>query len=200
MIYLAYAISAVVYAEFIGYWLHKALHSERFPMLSRAHMLHHLRDYGPKTALRRDQYLNSAVGRHSFLGIGLEWIGPIAVIVVFSISVLTLLQVEMGLQIFFVSLALSWGYFLFGYMHSSLHLRNFWVYKIPLLKRWHRRITQLHDFHHLQISEDGRMLINYGICFYWFDRLFGTYSPKEKPFNPDGYSAALVRYEHVLKD
>jgi len=199
MAYLSAFLIAVVYVEFVGYWLHKLLHSEKLPWLSRAHMIHHLRDYGPKTPLHRDTYLSSADGRASFLGIGMEWIVPIATILTVSLTAMYFLNIAWDLQIVFVTVAMLWGYFLFGYMHSSLHTRNFWLQKIPFLKKWHRRITQLHDFHHLQISEDGRMLNNYGICFYWFDRVFGTFSPIAMPTNKGGYEAALVRYRNVIE-
>jgi hypothetical protein len=40
-------ICSCLVAEFAGYWLHRLLHSEQVPMLSRSHMAHRLILYGP---------------------------------------------------------------------------------------------------------------------------------------------------------
>jgi sterol desaturase/sphingolipid hydroxylase (fatty acid hydroxylase superfamily) len=199
MTYLYTVVGAVVYTEFVGYWLHILLHSEKVPALSRAHMLHHLRDYGPKKPLHRSgAYLNSAESRTNFLGVGMEWFLPVLLIISGSLAMLWLLGVPASHQIVFLLTGILWGHFLFGHMHSAMHLTDFWMLKVPVLNIWFRKIRQLHDFHHLQISADGRMQKNYGICFFWFDRLFGSYSPKPKEFNHSGHEAALVRYKNVL--
>jgi hypothetical protein len=67
---------AFLVAEFAGYAIHILLHSEKLPFLSRNHMLHHLRDYGPARGLRSDRYRDSTEGRVGVLGIGLEWLIP----------------------------------------------------------------------------------------------------------------------------
>ncbi len=190
--------SGIIFTEFVGYWLHILLHSEKMPKLSRAHMLHHLRDYGIGKPMHRDRYRSSADTRTNVLGIGLEWLVPTVIIVLFTILVLSLLQVSVLYQLIFILTSMLWGYFLFGYMHGSMHLNNFWMKKVPLLKTWYLRIQKLHDYHHLQISDDGRMQKNYGICFFWFDRIFKTYAPGFKNFNPAGYNEALNRYRNVI--
>ncbi len=196
---LTVAVS-IVYTEFIGYWLHILLHSERVPSLSRAHMLHHLRDYGPKKPMHREKYISSADGRTNFLGIGMEWFVPSMVIIVFTLTLLNILGVPLVYQFTFTATGILWGYFMFGYMHDAMHLRDFWMLKVPFLKKWFLSVRKLHDFHHLQISDDGRMLKNYGICFFWFDRIFGSYSPKPAMFNHAGHEQALIRYEQILND
>lgn len=198
MSYIILILSGIIFAEFVGYWLHILLHSEKVPALSRAHMLHHLRDYSPGKTLHRDEYLSSTDDRAHFLGIGFEWILPILTIVILSTAIMNLLGMSWNSQIIFTVSALAWGYFMFGYIHSSMHLKNFWMHKIPGLSSWHKNIRKLHDYHHLQISPDGRMQKNYGICFYWFDRLFRTYSPSTKPFDRAGHTAALERYKDLL--
>jgi sterol desaturase/sphingolipid hydroxylase (fatty acid hydroxylase superfamily) len=42
---------AILTAELAGYVLHRVMHSERFPVLSRAHMIHHLELYGPAQSM-----------------------------------------------------------------------------------------------------------------------------------------------------
>jgi hypothetical protein len=34
-------------AEFVGYWLYRLLYSDKFPALSRGHLIHHFLIYGP---------------------------------------------------------------------------------------------------------------------------------------------------------
>ena len=36
------------------------------------------------------------------------------------------------------------------------------------------------------------------ICFFLFDRLFGTLSTEHKPFNHDGLRAAMKRYSYIF--
>lgn len=200
MVYLLTVTCSVIYTELVGYVMHILLHSEKLPSLSKAHMLHHLRDYGPKKPLHREgAYINSAEGRTNFLGLGMEWFVPSVIVVGGTLAGLWALGVPWPLQILFTGVGILWGWFLFGHMHSAMHYTQFWMMKVPGLKQWYLSIRRLHDYHHLQISDDGRMLKNYGICFFWFDRLLGTYSPKGQRFNQEGYQAALVRYKNLLE-
>jgi len=199
MYYLLTIACGIIYTEFVGYWIHILLHSERVPSLSRAHMEHHLRDYGPKKPLHRDgPYVNSAEDRPNVLGLGLEWFLPCLSVIGFTIGLLTLLGVPWNHQLVFTIVGIAWGHFLFGIMHSAMHYKVYWMMKVPGLRHWYERIRQLHDYHHLQFSDDGRMQKNYGICFFWFDRIFRTFSPQQKKFNHQGYTNALTRYSNVL--
>jgi sterol desaturase/sphingolipid hydroxylase (fatty acid hydroxylase superfamily) len=70
--------------------------------------------------------------------------------------------------------------------------------RVPRLDKWFRSIRRLHDIHHRQISDDGRMSTNFGICFFFMDRIFGTLSPAHRPFNAKGYAVAEKRYAHLI--
>ena len=50
-----------------------------------------------------------------------------------------------------------------SYLHSSFHVEGHWLERFA----WFRRVRRLHDIHHWQPC-------NYGILFFWMDRLFGT--------------------------
>jgi sterol desaturase/sphingolipid hydroxylase (fatty acid hydroxylase superfamily) len=50
-----------------------------------------------------------------------------------------------------------------SYLHDSFHVQGHWLERFA----WFRRIRRLHDIHHWQPC-------NYGILFFWMDRLFGT--------------------------
>ena len=197
--YIAAVVGGWIFSEFCGYFLHILLHSEKVPYLSRSHMIHHLRVYSPKRSLRSgDTYLGSTEGRASLLGVGMEWVAPIGLIVVATYTVFELFGFSRICFGLFTGSALTWGYFLFAYMHDAMHLKTFWMEKVPGLSSWFRSIRRLHDIHHVQISDDGRMLTNYGICFFFMDRIFGSLSPKHKPFNESGYEAAERRYADLI--
>ncbi len=49
-------ICSFLVAEFAGYWLHRALPSNRLPLLSRNHLAHYLLLYGPPDPMRAESY------------------------------------------------------------------------------------------------------------------------------------------------
>lgn len=199
---LAVAAAGCLFTEAVGYWLHILLHSEKVSWLSRGHMIHHLKVYGPKRSLRQPGPYKDSLGdgeRYGFLGIGLEWLLPILLVLVGAVALFSfVLRVPLLTQVVFMVPALLWGKFMFGTMHDSMHIEGYWMASAPVLGHWYRRIRRLHDIHHLNFSADGRMLTNYGICFFGFDRVFGTFEDKAGAFNEAGFQAALKRYAAVI--
>ncbi|MDE1975878.1 MAG: hypothetical protein KGI84_01305, partial [Elusimicrobia bacterium] len=66
---LGFFVGACLTAEFVGYWLHILLHSDKIKFLSRSHMIHHLISYPPDTPMRpSEEYMLSTQGRASLLG------------------------------------------------------------------------------------------------------------------------------------
>jgi sterol desaturase/sphingolipid hydroxylase (fatty acid hydroxylase superfamily) len=148
-------------------------------------------------AMRADAYKVSTHERTSIGGIGLEWLIPIATICIPTFVLLALVGVPaLYLSITFIT-AIVWGVIGFNYMHDAMHLKDFWMLKYPWLAKHFKQSRRLHDVHHVKISEEGRMQTNYGICFFFFDRLFGTYAPSVGRFNEDAYEAAKKRYSFV---
>ena len=192
--------AGILYAEFVGYFVHKLLHSEKFPSLSTAHMLHHLRDYGPDKDYFTDEYIESTRDRAAFLGgIGFEWFLPIGICLALTIAGLTLLGVPAAYQVLMVISGLFWGYVGFSYIHGALHLKKFWMLENRFFKRHFLEIRKLHLIHHQNVFEDGRMMTNFGICFYWFDRVFGTYARKVFCDTKKGFQAAQKTYSYIYK-
>ena len=56
-------ICSCLVAELAGYWLHRLLHSDTLPFLSRGHMVHHLLLYGPMQPMRAERYLFDRIFR-----------------------------------------------------------------------------------------------------------------------------------------
>ena len=191
--------SGVVYAELLGYWLHRLMHSERVSWLSRSHMIHHLRDYSPVRSMRPSaSYQKGSEGRGRVGGVGLEWLLPIGGALSITLVGCTLVGVQLWDQVAFSAVSVSWGVLMFSYMHDSMHVRGFWMEKARPLQRWYRLVRRRHDIHHMLLDASGRMHRNYGICFFWFDRLFGTLANKGGRPDAATLQATMKRYEPVI--
>lgn len=196
---VATVLSAWIYTELAGYWLHKLLHSEKVPYLSRNHMIHHLVLYAPDKPQRPcETYQVSTEGRAALLGIGMEWLAPVGVLMAATVAGMTALGVGAAYQALFLAASSFWGWFMFGYVHDRMHLKGFWLAENRWLKGWFTGARRLHDIHHMNITDDGREATNFGICFFLFDRVFGTYHSRHEHFNRAGYEAAKRRYAFIF--
>ena len=184
-------------AEFLGYLLHRLLHTGWIPWLSASHMKHHIVLYGPLKKQRPSaHYMDATTGRPTLGNIGGEWLLPTALLLG-GVSVLfALLQVEIFHQLLFLSTVLTWSFVMFSYVHDRMHIKNFWMERNPVLKRWFRRARQLHDIHHRVLNDQGLMNKNFGIGFDLVDRLFGTLCREQGPFNHRGYAQAKERFSY----
>jgi sterol desaturase/sphingolipid hydroxylase (fatty acid hydroxylase superfamily) len=196
--YLVTIAAACAFTEFVGYWLHILLHSHRIEFLSRNHMIHHLIVYGPNMPQRRStQYLKSTYDRASVLGIGLEWLLPAGLILTAAFAAFRALGVPPAHQAVFVAVSLAWGFAMFSYMHDAMHLKDFWMEQNPRLREWFLNARRRHDVHHMDLDDAGFMPYNFGICFFVFDRLFGTLKNGHSKFNQAGLDASLKRYAFI---
>ena len=196
--FVGFLFLGFLFTEIFGYFLHVLLHSEKVPYLSRSHMIHHLKIYGPQKGLRASgPYLGSANDRFSIAGFGMEWMAPILGVTAILFTVFWLLGVPVWGQLVFSASASFWGYIMFGYMHDAMHVEGFWMERNRVLRPWFLRIRKLHDIHHLEFSNDGRMLKNYGICFFFVDRLMGSLSVRHHPFNRKGFAQAQKLYSFI---
>lgn len=59
---VATLVGSIVVAELAGYWLHRLLHSDKFPALSRGHLIHHFLIYGPRQPMRAEEYQDATDG------------------------------------------------------------------------------------------------------------------------------------------
>ena len=193
-------ICGCVLSEFVGYWLHILLHSNKIEFLSRNHMIHHLVIYAPNTPQRRSgEYLASTYGRASVLGLGMEWLLPVAIILASLLAAFGVLGVAAADQAVFIAAALAWGCLMFWYMHDAMHLMGFWMESSPFWRRWFLTARRRHDIHHMDLVDDGRMTVNFGICFFFFDRVFGTLADAHARFNQKGLAAAKRRYAYIFR-
>ena len=193
------AISCLV-AEFFGYWLHRLLHSDKIPLLSRGHLIHHFLIYGPGQPMRRDHYHDATADRFSAGNIGLEWLIPSAAILAILWAIMFFLRVPVLFQCITLATLIVWPIITFSYLHDRMHLSDFWMARNPFFRRWFLAARRLHDIHHHALNDDGRMVSNFGIGLFLFDRLFRTISIRHRHFNRRGFAAARRRYGLLAND
>jgi sterol desaturase/sphingolipid hydroxylase (fatty acid hydroxylase superfamily) len=189
---------AILLAEFIGYALHRALHSNRFPLLSRPHMIHHLEIYGPDQAMRSPEYRDSTEGRLALGNIGMEWVAPVVAILAVAWIALYRLGIHWCYRVLSISTLLAWAIVMLSYLHDRMHLQNFWMERAPIVKIWFRRARRMHDIHHRALDDHGRMHRNFGIGFFLFDWLLGTLAKRHGPLNWKGVHSAVRRHNPDL--
>ena len=198
-------ICSFLVAEFAGYWLHRLLHSERLPFLSRGHMAHHLLLYGPLQPMRAENYKDATRGRVSLGNIGIEWLAPSALLLIFCWGLMLLFHVAPIYQAIALTSLVIWPVFTFSLLHDAMHVRNFWMERAPLINGWFRKARRLHDIHHHSVNNAGHMNANFGIGFFLFDRLFRTLTTRHHPLNRKGFALAWQRFKltaplHALSD
>ncbi len=191
---IATLVDSVVVAEFAGYWLHRLLHSEKIPALSRGHLIHHFVIYGPRQPMRAGDYRDATDNRFSVGNVGIEWLAPSAIILLFCWAAMALIGVPHVYQVVALCTLLGWPMLMFSYLHDKMHVQNFWMTRVPLLRSWFLKARRLHDIHHRSVNSKGFMDTNFGIGFYFFDRFFCTMAKGHRPFNWQGYRAAIGRY------
>lgn len=192
---------ACIFAEFAGYFIHMLLHSNKVEFLSRNHMIHHLKIYGPKMHMRpSEKYMASVKGRASFGNIGMEWILPIGILMGSIAVTFWLLQIRILFSALFLGVALTWAFLMFNYVHDRLHMKGFWMERNRFFKARFLKARRMHDLHHMDLSDDGRMTKNFGICFFVFDWIFGSLERSKVPFNKVGFEAAQQRYAYIYDD
>jgi sterol desaturase/sphingolipid hydroxylase (fatty acid hydroxylase superfamily) len=181
-------------AEFFGYWLHRLLHSDKIPLLSRGHLIHHFLIYGPGQPMRLEKYHDATDHRFSVGNIGLEWLLPSAIILAVVSAAMRLVHLSALHQIIALATLVVWPIFMFSYLHDRMHVTNFWMERVPILRLWFRAARRRHDIHHHAVDDNGRMEANFGIGFFLFDRVFRTMGSRHRPFNRAGFEAARLRY------
>ena len=196
----AWAGTAVVAAELFGYLLHRLLHSGWIRFLSMNHMKHHLLLYGPQQKQRPgEKYLDSTTGQVAIGNVGLEWIIPGSVLLVLFGGLFRFLGIRSQYQIQFFAIVLAWSFWVFSYLHDRMHIKGFWMERVPVVRHWFCWARNLHDIHHRVVNDEGLMDKNFGIGFAFFDWLFGTMASVQPPFNHGGLEAATKRFDFVTR-
>jgi sterol desaturase/sphingolipid hydroxylase (fatty acid hydroxylase superfamily) len=196
---LAWMGTSILVSELLGYLLHRLLHSGKIGFLSRSHMKHHLVLYGPLQPQRPGSgYHDATTGEIALGNVGLEWLIPGAIVLGSSVALLHLFGVALRYQIAFGATSLAWSFLMFSYLHDRMHMAGFWMERSRCLKHWFVEARRAHDIHHWALNDQGSMDKNFGIGFFFFDRLFGTHAREWPTFNRRGYRTALRRFGDLV--
>lgn len=141
-----------------GHVSHYCLHQKWSGKLNRAHMAHHLKLYPPSDYVS-DVYRNPGKDNTVFIFAAMGAPLIIAPIILFIMGKLSLfLTIISVIEMLFVGL-------LHDRIHDSFHLtKSFW-HKLPGYRKW----NELHFIHHIDMSK------NYGIFWFFYDKLFSTF-------------------------
>lgn len=196
---IAWIVGGVLFAEVYVYWLHRLLHSDKIHWLTRNHMIHHLKIYGPRMKQRPEvAYRYAVAGRAHLGGLGLEWLVPIGVTSTALYGIFALVGAPWTRASLFIGVALLYSYFVLWRLHNTMHQRETWVSELPLVKGWFARARRRHDIHHVRLNDQGFLNANFGIAFAWTDRLFGTFCDRASPVNDAALERAHERYREVM--
>jgi hypothetical protein len=145
-----------------GYVVHYSLHQKWTGAFNNAHMTHHLRLYPPQDYVS-DKYRNA--GKDNTV-----WIFGAAAVPVVAVPILLGVCHILPLPLVITSLiVMALMSLLHSYLHDSFHIRNHWLYYIPVIGMIFTRWVHLHWLHHVD------MKTNYGIFLFHWDHLLGTY-------------------------
>jgi sterol desaturase/sphingolipid hydroxylase (fatty acid hydroxylase superfamily) len=161
-------------------------------------MVHHLLLYGPMQPMRAERYKDAISGRLSLGNVGLEWLAPSALVLAFCWGIMFLFHLRPVYQVIVLGNLVVWPFFTFSFLHDAMHLRDFWMARMPLINHWFRRARRLHDIHHHSVDGAGHMDANFGIGFFLFDRIFRTLATRHRPLNRKGLAIALQRYKLTM--
>jgi sterol desaturase/sphingolipid hydroxylase (fatty acid hydroxylase superfamily) len=199
-IFVTWVTGSCISAEFLGYWLHRLMHSGAITFLSRRHMKHHLALYGPLHKQRSREYRDATDESASIGNIGVEWLAPAVVFLGLAFVVFHFAHVRWWWQLTYVATTLSWSFLMFSYLHDAMHVEGVWLEKSGWLRRWFRSARRRHGVHHCAINDHGLMDRNFGIGVFIFDRVFGTLSDNASGLNLAGFRVAQERFRFVLQE
>lgn len=162
---LAVLLTAIItffVGSLFGYVVHKSLHSAWTGPFHQAHMTHHLKLYPPEDYVS-DKYRNA--GKDNTV-----WIFAVAAVPFFAapivLGVLHILPLSLIITSEIVMILMS---FLHSYLHDAFHIRNHWLYRVPLIGKLFTRWVRIHWLHHVDMGT------NYGIFLFHWDHVFRTY-------------------------
>ena len=171
------ALITFLVASLFGYVVHKSLHQSWTGILHEKHMTHHLKMYPPEDYLS-DKYRSAGADNTLFI-FGIAAIPLVAIPII--LGIFHILPWSLMITSLLVMGVMS---FLHSYLHDSFHIRNHWLYHVPVVKHWFSWWVYLHWLHH------QNMETNYGIFLFFLDRWLGTYWEVD----PDCWGIAASSY------
>lgn len=161
MLYLFVLLLAFFSITLFGYVVHRLLHLPLMGVFHKSHMRHHI--LYPAEDYLSDKYRSA---------------GKDSTFIFFAIASLPLLVIPVlfywlgifSFQLFaFTIFVMSLLGLAHNYLHNAFHIKNHWMHRFFLTKHIFNIWTNLHYFHHKEMDT------NFGIFFFWWDKLFKTF-------------------------
>jgi sterol desaturase/sphingolipid hydroxylase (fatty acid hydroxylase superfamily) len=158
MLYLAVFLFVLGLGTFLGYIFHRMFHQPWSGKFYDAHMTHHTKLY-PASDYTSDEYREP--GKDNTVWLFLLAFSPLGIIVL-SLMLFSVIPIAMGIGIILEMILIG---FVNNNMHDGFHLRkSFWD-----RFKFFSHLRKLHYEHHVDMSK------NYGIFYFMWDKLFGTF-------------------------
>ena len=138
------------------------LHRKWSGFLYRKHIRHHFSLYPPHDFIS-DVY-RSAGKDNTFIVFLILAIPLILLPIILAIAGIISIACMIAALIVF---AIIGG--MHDYLHDSFHIRNHWLYRVPIIKNYFAKLVDLHYLHHKKV------FYNLGIFSFFWDRVFGTF-------------------------
>jgi hypothetical protein len=145
-----------------GHIMHWSLHQRWVRKFTKSHMTHHLILYPPKSYLS-DKY--KYAGKDSTLRFFVFASLPM-ILAPIILGALGILGWHLVITVLATELLIG---FLHNYLHDSFHIKNHWIYRVPLLRDIFGVWVKLHYLHHVDMGK------NYGIFTFHWDKIFNTF-------------------------
>lgn len=155
-------IASFIITTFLGYLIHWVFHQKWSGHFHKVHMNHHLNLYPPGD-LFSDEYREPGKDNTAKLFIIAAIPLILLLLLICFIGIISVTTLVTTILTIIVT-----GY-LNDYLHDSFHINNHLLTKIPGLSFIFNKLVLLHCKHH----ED--MNYNYGIFWFFWDRIFKTY-------------------------
>jgi sterol desaturase/sphingolipid hydroxylase (fatty acid hydroxylase superfamily) len=176
---LLFFLAGPFVVELVGYFWHRWV--EHRELLGKTvafrHYKHHETEY-PVNRLRTNEYRNANSWTWYVVGISASIIAPLVAPIEYAIPF------ALGAWVY------AWGIVL--NMHTAFHVNGHFLWKY----KWFQKLVKLHDIHHYDN-------VNYGICLFFMDRLFGTYTedfPTDKNGDRVKYNMFVTYQYHTGVD
>lgn len=156
-IILSYLITTL-----FGHTVHWALHQPWSGKVNRAHMTHHIKLYPPSDYVSetyRDAGKDSTPKFFAIAALPL-------ILTPIILWAMGLLPLSLMITVIVVEGVMG---FLHNYLHDAFHIKNHWLYGMPLVRKYFSRLVELHYQHHVNLKS------NYGIFSFHWDRIFRTF-------------------------
>jgi sterol desaturase/sphingolipid hydroxylase (fatty acid hydroxylase superfamily) len=159
---LIIAILTFFVMTLFGHIVHWSLHQTWTGKVHDAHMTHHIKLYPPSDYLSKVYRQAGNDSTPKFFAMA----GAPLVLIPIVLFYFGLMTLPVMIIILFVEGLVG---FLHNYLHDAFHIEGHWLYRVYGIRSLFAHWTAVHYLHHVDMGK------NYGIFFFFYDRLFGTY-------------------------